>query len=247
MKFGTARKDVVEYTNKDWLHSFKKGETKVRFLQECDDWILFREHYTIEGKSFPCTNSRETCPGCMSEIEKVNKSSRKYAANVLNLATGRVQAYKMPITLANRLTARAERNNGSIITRDYNIIRTGDGLETEYDVEQDEKYDIDINQYKSSFVDIEAILSESFQEVWGSVSEVTDKPAAKKVQEVPPFKPTVVSQAPLEDEEIEVDEETVRSMKRADLVLLYSKAGVEVDEDLSTKELAENLIKQFSA
>jgi len=108
----------------------------------------------------------------------MNRSSRKYATNILNLATGRVQAFKMPVTLANRLVTRAERNNGSITSRDYTIIRTGDGLETEYDVEQDEKYDLDFAAYKSSFVDIEALLSDSFEEVWGGLSEVSEKPAA---------------------------------------------------------------------
>lgn len=249
MRFGTARRDVVETKwegGKEWLHNFKPGETKVRFLQEVDDWILYREHYTGEGKSFPCTNERSSCPGCTSDNEKMNKSSRKYAANAINLSTGRVQAFKMPITLSDRLAARSQRNGDTIINRDYIIIRTGSGLDTEYDVEQDEKYEIDLAQYKDSFIDIENILAESFQEVWGGLELVGEKPSKQVSKDVPPSKPTAVTAKQSSEEEIEVDEDTVRAMKRSDLIALYAKAGVEVDDDLSTKELAENLITQFS-
>lgn len=83
MKFGQKKKDAPDVGSGKYLRNWKKGETKVRFLDESDDWIAFREHYTRDRKSFPCTEERDTCLGCQSPDEEVAKSSRKYAAQVL--------------------------------------------------------------------------------------------------------------------------------------------------------------------
>jgi hypothetical protein len=266
MKFGTVKKNEVEMVRSgDYLRNFKEGETKIRFLNETDEFIMFREHYTVEGKSFPCLQDSPSCPGCSSEIESVRKSSRKYAVNVLMVDSGYVNAVKMPVTLVNRVVTRSERNGGTIINRDYVIYRTGKGLETEYDVEQDEKYPVEFAQYDSSLKDINAILVTSFEEICGPVSdyEVSKKPkVAEKAEptasEITKAKPAKTAQEAKEDflskstsnsghvDEEEIDESAVRAMTINQLVVLAGRANLDISKAETREEMVELLISELS-
>lgn len=178
MKFGTKKSEApLAGGNGIYMRNFPKGETKVRFLEEPDEWILYYEHYTTDGKAFPCTQETETCPGCTSEIESVQRRSRKYGTWVFNPQWNDTVPYKLAMTLANRLTARAERNGGTITNRDYVIIRSGEGLKTEYDVDQDERYVMDIDTLlgKAPMGSIEEVLQDMFSQVWGDPKQF-DKP-----------------------------------------------------------------------
>jgi hypothetical protein len=77
---------------------------------------------------------------------------------------GEVKALKIPSPLANRLVARADRNGGTLLNRDYTIIRRGNGLDTEYDVESEDKAPIDTSKYHGQFADVGAILEQQFNE-----------------------------------------------------------------------------------
>lgn len=258
MKFGTVKKNEVEMVRSgDYLRNFKEGETKIRFLNETDEFIMFREHYTVEGKSFPCLQDSPKCPGCSSEIESVRKSSRKYAVNVLMVDSGYVNAVKMPVTLVNRIVTRSERNGGTIINRDYVIYRTGKGLETEYDVEQDEKYPVELAQYESSLKDINSILVTSFEEICGPVSDYEDtkKPKAAEKVDAKPVKP---AQEAKEDflskstsnsghvDEEEIDESAVRAMTINQLVVLAGRANLDISKAETREEMVELLISELS-
>jgi hypothetical protein len=262
MRFGTAKKDVVDNSDEVYLRTFKKGDTQVRFLTEIDEWIQFREHYTGGGdnKSFPCTKDRSTCPGCTSDDESVSRSANRYAANAILTRNGQVYAFKMGKSLVDRLSMRSDRNGGTIMNRDYVIIRSGTGLDTEYDVEQEEKTPVKASVYKDQLVDIEAVLESNFNALYGdqpapkkSSRKVEDdedeapvRRKAKVVEEddVPPSKPAVASSD--DEQEVELDEAVVRDMSRAELLDLYAKAGLEADEDMSRKELADFLIQSLA-
>lgn len=242
MKFGTKVKDVADTGGEVYLRNFKKGDTEVRFLEEIEDWIQFREHYTREGKSFPCTGDRKECPGCTSSDEAVQRSSNRYVANAVLTKNGAVFAFKMGKTLVDRLATRSERNNGTITSRNYTIIRTGDGLDTEYDVEQGDKdATIDIKAYKDQIVDVEAILKANFEAAFGKPEKAKK---AKADDDVPPSKPVTTKASSAQEEDDIIDEDVVRNMNRSQLVRLYEKAGLEPNEDMSTKELAEFLISE---
>ena len=145
MRFSTKRGDASDAdSNLTYLRGFKAGNTTVRFLQEMEEWDKYREHYTLDGKMFPCIKTEGTCPGCTSNNEKVSKSSRKYATNVFLVDTGQVLPFKIPITLAKLLENRADRNGGTLLNRDYVVMRSGSGMDTSYDVDTDEKYVIDV-------------------------------------------------------------------------------------------------------
>lgn len=155
--------------NAGWLRGIKAGkDLRVRFLQDPTDWLEFAEHYSRGTGFFPCTGSDGDCGGCTSEDDQLQKASTKYIAQVLiqhedgAKDVGQVKALKIPRTLANRLMARAERNAGTLLNRDYTIIRSGQGLDTEYDVETEDKSGIDLSKYQ--FVDVDAILEQQHRE-----------------------------------------------------------------------------------
>jgi hypothetical protein len=250
MRFGTAKKNISDGPrDADWLRNFKAGDTKVRFIEECDDWIVYREHF-MEGKSFPCTQDRNACPGCLSADEQVSRASRKYATSVLMPETGYVVPIKMPVTLVNRLVARAERNNGTITNRDYIIIKDGKGLETTYDVEQDDKYDVDTDALKRQAKDIESILTQSYIDAWGEMPDDVStlkpkakaKPAVKEEDEEIPFDAASAKEASLE----EISEEVVRKMRKEDLISLAERAGVTVETNADREEIVDQLLEALA-
>src|SRR6266702_5978215 len=119
MKFGQKRSEAPEETDGtgNYLRSFRKGETKVRFLQETGEWIKFNEHYTEDNKSFPCTEDTRSCPGCTSESERTQRRSRRYGTYVHLVKNNTTLPFKVPPSLSNRLEARAERNGGTLLNR----------------------------------------------------------------------------------------------------------------------------------
>lgn len=182
MRFGTKKSETTE-TESDglYLRNFKDGDTIVRFLQETDDWIEFREHYTADKKSYPCTRERDTCPGCNSDNEEEKRSSRKYATNVYVVKGNFTAPFRVPISLAKKMFTRSERNEGTITNRDYVVIRSGKFLETEYDVESDDKYKVDLKALLADGGDIEEILGKAFEEnAPGQKDDEDERPAKRR-------------------------------------------------------------------
>lgn len=231
MKFGTKRADVDESIENGeftpYLRNFKPGETTVRFLDEVDEWLMFYEHFTPEGKSFPCTQDRKSCPGCTSDNEKMAKGSRKYATNLMIVENNAVLPWRIPVSLAKRLFNRAERN-GTITNRDYVIMREGKGLDTEYDVEQDDKYPVDLPELRKQIFDIESVLQSSYDEIWGEKVEKVEP----QQEEKPPF-----------DKGEEIDEADLRKMDKGELIDLADANGIRVDEDGTKGEIIDQIIE----
>lgn len=185
-----VREDVKRSSgNGNFLRNVQDGkDLRVRFLQNPEEWTKYREHYSQETKFFPCTQD-EACPGCNSDNEQLKRSSRRYAASVLDVKEAKVIGLKLPVDLANRLIGKADRNGGTLLNRDYTLIRTGKSLDTTYDVEQEDKSEVDLSRYE--MVDIEALLQSSYEEAFGGPpSAAKPKPrlvAKPKEEEEPPF------------------------------------------------------------
>lgn len=249
MRFGTKKADVEE-TDSDglYLRNFKDGDTKVRFLQETDDWIEFREHYTSDKKSYPCTRDKDTCPGCTSDSDDEARSSRKYATNVLVVKGNYVAPYRVPISLAKKMFARAERNEGTITNRDYIVMRSGKGLDTEYDVEGDDKYEVNLKTLLKDGQDIEEILEKAFEEN----APVDGKPKSstlareRKQDDAPPSEAEAKSESAGDSENIVLDEDTLFDMNVADLRKLAVKAGVDVPDDAKKSSIIRLLLEEAS-
>lgn len=258
LTFGKKKKDVNESDfNGNYLRNFKKGETKVRFLEEPDEWVLYQEHYTDDRRAFPCTGDTQTCPGCTSEVESIQRRSRKYGTIVYLVDVNTTLPFKMAVSLANRMTARAERNGGTVTNRDYVVIRSGDGLKTEYDVDQDEKYSLDISALlkKSPVSSVEEVLSDMFQQVWGEPKQYEEPKVRAKVEDDPPFVPdppkdevpdalkTKEERESVPDADEDVTEAQLRAMSRNDLLQVWEKAGFDgLDEDWGKAELVQAIL-----
>lgn len=248
MQFGKKKKDAPERGSGNYLRRFQKGETKVRFLDEQDEWTEYWEHFTPDRKSFPCTEDKESCPGCTSTNESIAKASRKYATQVLLVKQNQVLPFIVPVTLADRLSVRAEKNGGTIVNRDYAILRSGDGFDTEYDVDQEDKYPVDLGELRKKIsIDIQECFNESFNAVWGGDKPATEKPAAKPAKEHtpgdadPPTEPAAEAAAASGDEET-LTEAAVRAMEKPDLRVLCEKAELAWDDDDTKSELIEKLL-----
>lgn len=167
MRFGKRAGKITNSPSggTDWPRSIKPGETRVRFVEEIENWQEYWEHYDETVKFFPCTGDKPTCPGCTSASERTARASKKYLAPVLDPNSGRVYGLKMGMDLANRLSLRNDRNGGTITNRDYTLIRSGQGLDTEYDVEQEEKVAIDLSAYEGQ-LDLDEMLAAQFASAW---------------------------------------------------------------------------------
>lgn len=181
-----VRTDLRQATfSGDFLRIFKDGkDCRVRFLQDPENWLKYREHYSQATKYFPCTQD-ETCPGCNSEDQRMRYPSRKYIAQALIVNedgakdVGKVRALKLTVDLANRLVNKADRNGGTLLNRDYTIIRIGNDQNTTYDIEVEDKSDLDLSKYE--FVDAEKILEESYEAAWGK--QEVSKPVAELIKQ----------------------------------------------------------------
>jgi hypothetical protein len=243
VKFGTKNKDVPVYSGSDYIRTLKKGETTLRFLQECDDWVQYREHWTLEGKSFPCTKDRDTCPGCTHPSEKVSRSSRKYAVNVLLKPQDTHMVVKLPVTVANRFEARSERNEGTITNRDYIIIKSGEGLDTEYDVETGDKYEY---SFSGKLYDIEEMLVEMYENATGeSVDDQT--PRAKAKEDIPPSKPQDQSVSADSEEEVVLTEQQLRQMDLFELQKVLQAADLTMPQVSTQDELVNYILEELAS
>lgn len=103
------------------------GSLTVRFLTEPDDgWIEYYEHYDQTRKFYPCSDD---CSGCAEG----DRPSSRYLANALDVAEGRVVPLVLPKSVATSLEKKYSKY-ATLLDRDYEISRTGTGLDTEYDV-----------------------------------------------------------------------------------------------------------------
>jgi len=151
----------------------------------------------------------------------------------------------MPVTLANRLQTRSERNDGTIMNRDYVVIKTGEGLDTEYDVENGDKYEISGSH---SLYDIEDMLEQAFIDGAGMTPEesTTAHKVVPEEEEKAPFSEPPVQSASEDDEDF-ITEEAVRAMNMVQLLNLMLEEKMSVPPKIKDeKALAEYVISQMT-
>lgn len=98
----------------------------VRFLTEPTEWVTYFEHYDAVRKFYPCTDD---CPGCTEG----DRPSARYLANALDVAETNVIPLVMPKTMAASVLKKYEKY-ATLLDRDYELSRSGTGMDTEYDV-----------------------------------------------------------------------------------------------------------------
>jgi hypothetical protein len=258
-----------------WLRNVKDGkDLRVRFLQDPDDWMKFKEHYSPNTKYFPCTQD-SSCPGCTSDEERLQYPSQRYIAQVFIVHEpgdakdiGKVVPLKMSRDLANRMITRCDRNGGTLLNRDYTIIRKGNDKDTTWDAEAEDKTPFDVS--KVEFVDPNPILERIYNDVWGSSSPAPREEAPVPVKtpgireliknstvgkdaedDKPPFDPApaqgaVVESGPVQltvvepkvEEPVEITEAYLRSLDMDQLATLLDSQGIKVPESVELNSTA---------
>lgn len=129
----------------------------VRLLTEPETWVGYHEHYNgpkAEPRYSPCTEGE-----CCANPYDNQKPSFRYLANAYIVDQGKVQALKMPKTLVERLTEfRAK--YGTILDRDYELSRSGSGMDTRYSAVPEERSPIKISRFRKDMVDLEQLLED---------------------------------------------------------------------------------------
>jgi len=238
------RKDMAKSTGgKAWIRGVKADEDlTVRFLTEPDEWYAYREHYDPDIHFFPCIGKDNDCPGCEHPSEKVQRTSRRYLANAVDVESGAVIPLKLTLDLATRLVARYERNGDTLRNRDYTLHRMGKGLDTTYDVTPEDKSKFDDSGLQ--MVDLEKALIEQFEDAFDLESdddEVAPAPTrsgrASRKQEVDtdtgledevPSEPSSSTEQDDDDGDYLTEEQALK-MSKQELKDLAAQFEVEVD------------------
>lgn len=142
------------------------GTMTVRFLEDPVNWINYYEHWdTTMNKSYPCIE--DNCPGCATD----ERRSSRYLANALDVENDRVVPLQMPKTLVSTLVTMYERMD-TLLDRDFELIRSGDGLDTTYNAIPEAPLKRKMDKYEKH--DLEKVLNDAFQSAFGT-DEATEE------------------------------------------------------------------------
>lgn len=164
MKLGETVEDSKDFGGDIWIKTFKDGETRIRFCQEPNKFVKWTEHYWRPAGYFPCTKQVD-CVGCINPDEEVSKVRLQYYVNAMN-DQGQLNVFRLGVKLKKYLDGRIDRF-GTIMDRDFTIIREGKGLETSYTGEPGEKYELD--KWPTELHDITSVLGAKYletQKIW---------------------------------------------------------------------------------
>jgi hypothetical protein len=146
--------------------TFKEGEARtVRFLHEPFDrrnpWVEYGEHYIQGGGGnnggyVPCI---EDCT-----LDADFRPGKRWYVNVWDRDSKQVRLLKLTGAMVENLIIKFERR-GTIMDRDYSITRTGEGTDTKYHIEAEEK---EAFTQRPKQIDINAYLDQQAQAYYGS-------------------------------------------------------------------------------
>lgn len=267
LTFGVKKADEPEYIPgedgefKPYLMYFKEGTTRLRFLEEPDKWTMVWMHFNAAKKrDYPCTGERDTCPGCNSEDEREAKASKRYLVNARFYDEGQEEykytnVYKIPVSIIDDLD-RSMVKRGTLMDRDYEIIRYKRDGQTKYSIDQCDKSPFDFDASKEDMKSHQELLADAFREVWGGLPGEDDYTGDEEVFGLKPKK----SKAPEYGEptfskstqadvhaEWEMKVEQINSMDEDELISMYDFTGTPLPKKRTRKALIKGLIQSLSA
>lgn len=120
----------------------------VRFLTEPEEWFGYYEYFDADAKAFVPMAEGEVLPDGA-------KPSFRYLANALDVTTDRVIPLKLAKTAANVLILKYDKFD-TMMDRNYELQKHGEGLDTTYDVTPDGPSKMNLAKY--SLLDLESVL-----------------------------------------------------------------------------------------
>lgn len=246
------KKDMAKSTGgRTWIKNVRADEDMtVRFLTEPEDWYAYREHYDPDVNFFPCIGKDNDCPGCESESEKVQRTSRRYLSNAFDVENGAVIPLKLPLDLANRLVARYERNGDTLLNRDYTLHRMGKGLDTTYDVTPEDKSKFEVSKHQ--LIDLEKALIEQFEDAFDiehEEEETAPPPRSRRQSQVDddddldnevPSEPSASADED-DDDGSYLTEEQALKLGKDELKELAERLGIELDGRWSKEKMVDTI------
>lgn len=255
MRFGVRKADVVpsEGGNGRYLKYFQKGEKKLRFLEEVDEWTEFYDHYDDSmRRSYPCTRDRDTCPGCTSPSEKTRRASRRFLVNALDPKTGYVDLWKVPTSIMDDFERYAAKDEGTVTKRFYTVIQFKDREgKVKYSVDREETDRTPISEYSSQMGNHEEALQQAYEDVFGELDGEADKVMPKAnireeevVEESVPFEDDDDQN---EEDELIIDPDDLPDMDAGELKTLFRKAGLAVPRTSDASILRKRLLEAIDS
>lgn len=197
--------------NRGAIWSTPKDGAVVRFLQEPTDWIGCYEIYD-KNSPVPYYPMAEG-----DQIPEGGSVSFRYYANVLwqgdGQAQGNVVVYKFPKSVATKLINKFDKY-GTVLDRDYEIDKIGEGLNTEYDLTPGDRKRVNTKGYELLDIEEQLVNDRNAALGLGSDDDDDDEPAPPKRGG---RKTAVVDDddEPDDEEEEDEDEEPARAAKKA--------------------------------
>ena len=206
----------------------------VRFLTEPTEWIAYFEYYDAEQKRF--------FPS-LEGVQTQERPAARYLANALDVVESRVIPLVMPKSVAASLLKKYDKY-ATLLDRDYELSRSGAGLETEYDVTPEPPTKMNLDRY--DLLDLMGLLESQLEDVPvnsdDDEDEEDDKPVKKSVAKAAPK-----AKAPVEDEDDEdsddesLSRDDLEEKSLAELKILARAKGVET-KGLDTDALIDALL-----
>lgn len=170
----------------------------VRFLTEPEEWYGYYEHYDAIRKFYPCSDD---CPGCTEG----DRPSGRYLANALDVSENRVVPLVLPKSAVSSLVKKHEKY-GTMLDRDYEISRSGQGFDTEYDVTPEAPTRINLSRY--DLLDLEELLESQLNMAEASEASDDDSDDDDDMP-IKPYRNSKKTPAPVVDDSDDDDDDDV--------------------------------------
>ena len=169
--------------------------------------------------------------------------------NLLDVKSGYVDLWKVPISIIDDLERFEAKDDGDITRRQYTVIQFQSEGKTRYSVDREERDTTPVSEYKDKMKDHQQALSESYIEVWGEdpsdeESPIQEPSARKKPKKTEEEKPPFDDDSSEEEEE-EIAEEDLYKMDADELKNLFRSSGLQVPRTTDAKVLAAKLIEEL--
>lgn len=184
----------------DWIRTVPADDSiVVRFLSDPEEWIVYQEYWDQDAKTY--------VPVLEGEDPDARVSTR-YLASVVMVDEDRAVPLKMSKDLANRVFVRYDKY-GTLLDRDYELIRTGSGLDTEYDVEADAPSKFNLKKFDE--IDLMSYLEREWQQAHGEDDDDDDEDESPRRRQAskPKPKPKRSRRRVEEDDDDEEDEDEI--------------------------------------
>lgn len=183
----------------------------VRFLTEPEEWFGFYEYWNDENRNFVPMAQGEILPDGA-------KPSFRYLTQALDITNDRVIPLKIAKTAANSLILKYDKF-GTMLDRNYELQKHGEGLDTTYDVTPDAPSKLNLAKYE--LIDLEKILVSSRASALGETDTQVSAPSVDDDElddDVSPPAPAVEAKRKPTLVEDDDDEEEVVVVKKKKVV-----------------------------